>query len=76
MQNMFNFVHNYRVTPHFSGDEMGKNLLFYVGRHGTCLKIVYLCLLNQMYIFVKSVISTIVWYENVFNINTVTELCR
>jgi hypothetical protein len=57
MQYVFNFVDNYRVTPpHFSGDEMGKNLLLYVGRHGTCLKIVYLCLLNHMYIFVKSVI--------------------
>jgi hypothetical protein len=51
MQNVFNFVHNYRVTPHFSGDEMGKNLLLYVGRHGTCLKIVYLFVESDVYIF-------------------------
>jgi len=25
VQNLFNFVHNYKVTPTFSGDELGKN---------------------------------------------------
>jgi hypothetical protein len=31
---MFNFVHDYKVTTHFSDDELGKNLFLYLGKHG------------------------------------------
>jgi len=35
VQNMFNVVHNYMVTPDFTDDELGKKF-WSLGKYGTC----------------------------------------
>jgi len=35
VQNMFNVVHSYMVTPNFTDDELGKNC-WSLGKYGSC----------------------------------------